>query len=70
MIDVPYSPAPLSIDLVENLVACSERRLRRAAERLERAQDELVAAQAALARARDERAAWIVNNPDPQIMLL
>ena len=53
----------------EELVACAERRVRRASERLERAKTELAEAAEALVTAREARADWIANSPDPQMMM-
>ncbi|GGN49503.1 hypothetical protein GCM10011349_20190 [Novosphingobium indicum] len=54
----------------EEIVACAERRVRRASERLDRAQTELAEAAEALITAREARTEWIANNPDPQLMML
>lgn len=57
------TPAEPTLDGLEEIVSCAERRVKRAATRMERAQAELGDAAAALVQARDERAAFIAADP-------
>lgn len=61
------TPADPTLESIEEIISCAERRVKRAGERLERAQVELGDAAAALVHAREERSAWVVANPDPQM---
>lgn len=70
MIDLAkVRPVPPSLNSLEELVTCCERRLKRAEAKLQGAQMEFTEACAALERARANRADWIANNPDPQLLL-
>lgn len=60
-------PADPTLESIEELVACAQRRVTRAQERLTSAQQEYEDAIAAQTRAEDDRAAWIIANPDPQL---
>ncbi|WCT78896.1 hypothetical protein [Novosphingobium humi] len=61
------TPSDPTLESIEEVISCAERRVKRAGERLARAQKELGDAAAALVLARDDRAAWLVANPDPQL---
>lgn len=67
MIPDGLTPAEPTLESVEELVSCAERRVKRAVERLASAQREVADAAAALTRATEDRAAWIIANPDPQL---
>lgn len=64
------TPAPPDLARLETLVSLAEERDRRADTKLTIAQTERAEAADALQRARDARADWIENNPDPQMMLI
>lgn len=51
---------------LETLMACADRRLKRAQQRLERAQQEVREAQSDVLRTQMERRAWLQDNPQPQ----
>jgi hypothetical protein len=61
---------PASLDKIEELVRCCERRIARATEKLACAEAESTASKAAYERALAARADWIVNTPDAQLMML
>lgn len=61
------TPAEPTLESLEEVVSCAERRVKRAGLRLERAQEELGAAAAALVRAREDKAAWLLANPQDQM---
>ncbi|MDE1914713.1 MAG: hypothetical protein KGJ57_17565 [Sphingomonadales bacterium] len=59
-------PADPTAESIEEIVACAERRVVRAAVRLERAQREHDEAVTALRFARENRRAWKAAHPDDQ----
>lgn len=61
------TPSVPTLESVSELIACAERRLVRASERMERAQTEFSDAVEALTQARQAKEDWIAANPDPQI---
>lgn len=61
------TPAEPTLDSLEEVIACAERRVKRAGLKHERAQDELGAAATALVRAREDKAAWLLANPQDQM---
>lgn len=68
LISVPgLTPAEPSLERHEEIVACAERRVRRASIRLDRAQAELADAAIALVSARTDLEDWIEANPDDQL---
>lgn len=67
---IEESPKPAARIRLEELVACSEKRVGRAQDKLAGAQLEVEQARAALERDRRELASWIEQNPDPQPLLI
>ncbi|GLV21975.1 hypothetical protein TomMM35A_18280 [Sphingobium sp. TomMM35A] len=65
----PPEPCP-ERDRLEAIIACCEKRTRRAAHKKAIAGQELADAKAAEARARDRLAQWHIDNPNPQGSLL
>jgi hypothetical protein len=61
------TPAEPTLESLEEVVSCAERRVKRAAEKHERAQVELGDAAAALTLARGELSAWVEAHPEPQM---
>lgn len=61
------TPSEPTLESIEEIISCAERRVKRAGLKLERAQDELGASAEALVRARDAKAAWLLANPQDQM---
>lgn len=61
------TPSAPTLESMEELVSCAERRVKRAAYKLDRQERELGDAAAALVKARDDLAAWIAAHPEPQM---
>ncbi|MBB3956861.1 hypothetical protein [Novosphingobium sediminicola] len=61
------TPSEPTLESIEEIISCAERRVKRAGLRLERAQEELGGAAAALVRAREDKAAWLLANPQDQL---
>lgn len=59
----------MTLEAHEEVVRLAERRVRRLAERRLAIEAEQRTAENDLAAAIEGRAAWIANNPDPQIMM-
>ena len=64
------TPAPPTIEQLEELVLCADRRRQRAKAKLAVAASEDEAAEAHLARATAMRDRFIADNPDPQLSIL
>lgn len=63
-------PKPKARVRLEELVACSEKRIERARAKLRAAQEEVERAETALDRDRAELAEWLEQNPDAQPLLI
>lgn len=63
------TPAPPSLERLEQVVTLREGRLRRAFEKHEAARDEKIAALIALCHARAARTAFIAGQTDPQLRM-
>lgn len=62
-------PRP-SLERLEQIVQIKEQQLRRVRRRREEVEADEIAVEAGLEQARAARAAFIKNNPDPQLMML